>query len=112
MAQLFHFLFSLLASSLQTRLSLQPELATLRHQLLVYQNGHRRPRIAASDRLLWSIVAKLWSDWRRALFFVQPRTMVLRQKRRFRDYWRRLSQSGSRGRPKIAPELRQLIRRM
>ena len=57
-------------------------------------------------------MARVWSDWRRALFFVQPRTVALWQKRRFRDYWRRLSQTGPPGRPQIAPELRQLIRRM
>jgi transposase InsO family protein len=34
------------------------------------------------------------------------------QKKRFRDYWRDLSQSRPAGRPKIAPELRTLIKRM
>ena len=34
------------------------------------------------------------------------------QRKRFRDYWRELCQSSQPGRPKIAPELRALIRRM
>ena len=112
MARLLHFLLSVLTSSMRTRLSLQLEVAALRHQLSLYQVGHRRPRIAMTDRLLWSIVARLWSDWQRALFFVQPRTVALWQKRRFRGYWRRQSQKESSGRPQIAPDLRQLIRRM
>ena len=112
MVGLLHFLGSFVTSSLRTRLSLQLEVAVLRHQLSLYQFERRRPRIAPADRLLWSIVAKLWSDWRRALFFVQPRTVTLWQKKRFRDYWRALSQGGRPGRPKIAPELRNLIRRM
>ena len=112
MVRVVHFLGSLLASSLRTRLSLQLEVAALRHQLSVYQSQRRRPRIAPADRLLWSLMAKLWAHWRRALFFVQPRTVALWQKKRFRDYWRGLCQNGRPGRPQIAPELRQLIRRM
>jgi hypothetical protein len=57
-------------------------------------------------------VSKCWSGWREALYFVQPRTVVAWQKKRFQDYWRALSQRGRPGRPKIAPELRQLIKRM
>jgi putative transposase len=103
---------SLFASSLRTRLSLQLEVAALRHQLSVYQLKRRRPRIAPADRLLWSLMAKLWADWRPALFFVQPRTVVLWQKKRCRDYWRGWCQTGRPGRPQIPLELRQLIRRM
>ena len=112
MTHLIQFLFSLIASSARTRLSLQLEVAMLRHQLSVYRAECRRPRISSSDRLLWSFVSKWWSGWREALYFVQPRTVVAWQKRRFRDYWRALSQHGRPGRPKIAPELRQLIKRM
>ena len=46
------------------------------------------------------------------MFFVQLRTVAPWQRKRFRDYWRRLSQNGPPGRPQIAPELRHLIRRM
>ncbi len=71
-----------------------------------------RPRIASPDRLLWSVLAKVWSQWRTVLFFVQPRTVTLWQQKRFRDYWRVLSRDGHPGRPKIAPEHPGLIRRM
>ena len=112
MARVLCFLFPLLTSTLRSRLSLQLEIAALRHQLSAYRLKGQRPRIAPPDRLLWSLLAKLWSQWRGALFFVQPRTATLWQKRRFREYWRALSQAGRPGRPKIAPELRNLIRRM
>jgi hypothetical protein len=104
MVRLLNFLVSLFASSLHTRLSLQLEVAALRHQLCVCQLKRRRPRIFPAARLLWSLMAKLWADWRRALFFVQPRTVALWQKKRFRDYWRGLCQTGRAGRPQIAPE--------
>ncbi len=73
--------------------------------------GKKTPH-RTSDRLLWSNLAKVWSQWREALYFVQPRTVALWQQKRFRDYWRALSQRGCPGRPKIAPALRSLIRRM
>lgn len=112
MVSLIRFLFSMMSSTLRTRASLQLEVAALRHQLSVYKDAGRRPRITPADRLLWSLIATLWSGWRRSLCFVQPRTVVAWQQKRFRDYWRRLSQSGKPGRPTISPELRNLIRRM
>ncbi len=112
MVRFLHFLVSYFASSLCSRLSLQLEVAALRHQLSVYKNQRHRPRIFPADRFLWSILARVWPEWRRALFFVQPRTVTLWQKKRFREYWRGLSQNGPGGRPQIAAELRQLIRRM
>ena len=47
-----------------------------------------------------------------ALAFVQPRTVIAWQKKRFRDYWRCLSQSGKLGRLAISNELRELIQDM
>jgi len=96
----------------RSRLSLQLEIAALRHQLSVYQRAHRRPAIASSDRFLWSVLARVWRGWRDALFLVQPRTVIRWQRERFRDYWRQLSRGRCRGRPRISPELRSLIRRM
>ena len=112
MTRILRFLFSLLTSTLRSRLSLQLEVAALRHQLAAYQSRRQLPRIRPPDRLLWSVLARFWSGWRGALFFVQPRTVTLWQRKRFRCYWRALSQNGYPGRPKIAPELRALIRRM
>ncbi len=106
------FVINFIMGAFRSRLSLQLEIAALRHQLSVYQRGQRRPAIASSDRLLWSILARLWRGWRGALFFVQPRTVILWQRKRFRDYWRGLSRGNCRGRPAISLELRRLIRRM
>ncbi len=46
------------------------------------------------------------------LSFVQPRTIIAWQKKQFRAYWRRLSQSGKPGRPAIPKEVRELIQDM
>ena len=106
------FVINFLMGALCSRLSLQLEIAALRHQLSLYQRVQRRPAIASSDRLLWSVLARLWRNWRGAVFIVQPRTVILWQRKRFRDYWRGLSRADCRGRPAISQELRRLIRRM
>ena len=112
MIRLIQFILMLVATSARSRLSLQAENAALRHQLSVYRKSGKRPRIGQADRLLWSLTSRLWSGWRAALFFVQPRTAVVWQKKRFREYWRALSRLGGPGRPPISPDLRKLIGRM
>ena len=99
-------------SPLRTRASLHAEIAALRDRLAVYQRSGQRPRISPSDRLLWSVVSRLWSGWRTALYFVQPRAVADWQKKPFRDHWRRLSQSRPIGRPRVSAELRSLIQRL
>ena len=91
MSQVTSFVICFLMGALRSRLSLQLEVAALRHQLSVYQGAQRRPPISSSDRLLWSMIASVWSGWRKALFFVQPRTVLAWQHKRFRDHWRGLS---------------------
>jgi len=112
MIQLIQFLLTLVTTSVRSRLSLQAKNAALRNQLSRYRESGQRPSIRPADRLLWCFIAKFWAGWRAALYFVQPRTVTTWQKKRFRDYWRTLSQSTKTGRPRISPELRKLIGRM
>ena len=112
MNRVFSFVIDFLMGTFRSRLSLQLEIAALRHQLALYQRAQRRPAMASGDRLLWSVLARLWRGWRGALFIVQPRTVILWQRKRFREYWRGLSCGNYRGRPAISLELRRLIRRM
>jgi hypothetical protein len=93
MNRISFFVIDFLMGAFRSRVSLQPEIAALHHQLSLYQRGQRRPAIASSDRLLWSVLARLWRGWRGALFIVQPRTVILWQRKRFRDYWRGHCQS-------------------
>jgi transposase InsO family protein len=88
------------------------ELIALRHQVAVYKQSVTRPKLQPADRFLWVWLSRLWPSWQDALEFVQPRTVITWQKKRFRDYWRRLSQSGKPGRPAIAKEVSHLIQDM
>ena len=105
-------LLAFVASLFQSRASLCLEHLALRHQLAVYQRSVPRPRLRAMDRLFWAWLSRLWSGWQGALAFVKPCTVIAWQRQRFRDHWRRLSQRGTPGRPRIVKELRELIQAM
>jgi hypothetical protein len=100
------------ASWFQSHHAMQLEILALRHQIAVYQHSVKRPQLRPADRFFWAWFSRLWSGWQHTLEFVQPRTVLAWQKKRFRDYWRRLSQSGKPGRPPISKEVRDLIRDM
>jgi putative transposase len=105
-------LLAFVASLFRSRASLCLEHLALRHQLAIYKQTVDRPRLRWSDRLFWVWLSRLWSGWQATLAFVQPRTVIAWQKKRFRDHWRRLSQRGKPGRPAIAQEVRELIQDM
>ena len=100
------------ASLLRSRISLSLENLALRHQLAVYKHTVQRPRLRPMDRLFWVWLSQLWPSWQEALAFVQPRTVIAWQRKRFREHWRRLSQQGKSGRPALARAVRDLIRSM
>jgi transposase InsO family protein len=91
---------------------MQMEILALRHQLSVYQRTCSRPRLKPADRILWSWLSRIWAGWRDALVFVQPRTVIAWRRRKFREHWTKLTRSGKQGRPPVAKDVRDLIRRM
>ncbi len=101
-----------LVSLVRSRLSLCGENLALRHQLAVYKQTIARPRLRPTDRLLWAWLSRWWSGWQEDLAFVQPRTVLAWQRKRFRDHWRRLSQQGKSGQPVLVKEVRELMRTM
>ena len=104
--------FAYIASIFKCRAALCAENLALRHQLCVFHRSVKRAKVKPADRLLWSILAKVWSDWKDALIFVKPDTVIRWQRRRFREHWTRLSQQGKPGRPTISEEVKELIRTM
>ena len=88
------------------------ENVALRHQLAVFTREKKRPRLRDRDRLFWIVLKKLWKDWRAALVVVQPETVIGWQRKRFKRYWWRLSQSRGPGRPRVYLEIRKLVRTM
>src|SRR6266852_742463 len=100
-------------SSLRTRAELQAEILALRHQLAVLQQtAPRRPRLSRADRLLWVLLSRVWTGWRRTIGIVQPATVVRWHRRAFALYWRWRSRRPGVGRPAVARDIRALIRQM
>jgi len=111
--QEFIFLFlRFVASCFKSKSTLQTENLALRHQLCVLSRSAKRPKIQPADRILWSVLARIWSDWKNALVFVKPETVIRWQRKRFKAHWTKLSKRGEPGRPRISEEVRELIRTM
>ena len=85
---------------------------SLRHQLNVLQRSVKRPKLTASDRFFWACLAATWRDWRSALIIVKAETVIGWHRKGFRLFWTFKSRHGRCGCPSVAPETRQLIRRM
>ena len=97
---------------LRSRATLQLEVLALRHQLQVLERSRaRRLRLSPADRLLWVWLSRVWNDWRTALVFVEPETVLAWHRRGFRLFWTWKSRRRL-GRPTVPPDVRTLIRTM
>jgi putative transposase len=113
MLRLLSLLPVLAVQFFRSRYDLLLENLTLRQQPAVLKQRHPQPQFAASDRLFWVVLRRLWSGWQRALILVQPETVVRWHRAGFKAYWAWLSRDRARpGRKQISRELRQLIFRM
>ena len=83
----------------------------LRQQLAVYKRKSKKPMLRNRDRLFWSLLSKIWRDWRSELILVKPETVIRWRERKFREFWRRKSQNRP-GRPAIPNEHIDFIRRI
>jgi hypothetical protein len=83
----------------------------LRQQLVVFQRKAKRPRLRKVDRIFWLWLARSWSSWRDSLIVVKPETVVRWHRQGFKYYWAWKNRHEG-GRPAVAPEVRNLIRRM
>ncbi|MFT4540908.1 MAG: putative transposase [Planctomycetota bacterium] len=102
---------NLLHLAAKDRTQLVLENIALRHQLAVYKRSVNRPNIKDGDRIFWLTVMRMLKEWRNALVFVQPATVIKWHRKGFKHYWRRKSRSKP-GRPPISMEIILLIRRM
>ena len=106
-------LLIILRSLIRSRIDLQLENLALRHQIGVLQRSlKKRPKLTSMDRLLWVSLSRIWRDWRSTLAIVKPQTVVAWHRVGFRLFWNWKVRRGQRGRPPIARETRDLIRRM
>ncbi len=109
--ELLKTLVSTLRAFLASRSALALENLALRHQLMVLARTAKRPSLRKRDRLFWTWLARLLPGWKSVLIIVRPETVIRWHRQGFRLYWRWKSRKKN-GRPKIAVEVRELIRCM
>lgn len=106
---LFADLLRFLALGIRSKGALAAENLFLRKQLAFYQERKIRPRRVNDPTRLALVWLGRWFSWRNALTVVTPKTFIAWHRRGFQLFWSRKCQSG---RPRIPPDLQQLIRRM
>ena len=107
--QLLADVVSLAGLALRPRRSLEAENLFRRRELALYQERGVKPRrVDAAARVSLALLSRLF-DWRDALVAVRPEILIRWHRAGWRHFWRYSSRPGC---PPIAPELRQLIRRM
>ncbi len=74
---------------IEDRQRLALENIALRHQLAVLKRSVKRAKIHDSDRMFWILMKKMLADWRDAVHFVKPDTVVRWHRKGFRYYWKR-----------------------
>jgi hypothetical protein len=112
MVALISFLLNVIASLFKSKSRLEAENAALRHQLIVLQRKVRgRVHFTDSDRLFLIQLYRWFPAVLNAISIIRPETLVRWHRAGFRRSWRWKSRSLG-GRPKIAADLRALIRRM
>jgi transposase InsO family protein len=112
MIALLCFFLTLFASPFKSKSRLEAENAALRHQLIVLQRRMRgRVHLTSGDRLFLVQLYRWFPSILQAITIIRPETLVRWHRAGFRRYWRWKSRSLG-GRPKIAAELRALIREM
>src|SRR5262249_8686151 len=88
------------------------ENVALRQQLAAMKRAQKRAPLNTRDRLFWIALAHGWHNWRTALVFVQPDTVVRWHRDWLRRRWTRRSKRQPEGRPPIDPPIRALVREM
>jgi len=111
MVRWLSILFGTLRSTVRAHRELALENLALRQQLAVWKARQPRPQLAATDRIFWVVLSRLWTNWRHSLHVVRPETVLRWHRQGFRRYWAWKSRRGS-GRPMIGAELRELIWRI
>jgi transposase InsO family protein len=105
-------LFAFTSALLRNRRDLVLENLLLRHQLVVLTRPtRRRPPLRGRDKVVWILARGLCRDWRRHLVLVRPETVVAWHRRGWRLFWWWRSRCPL-GRPRLSPEVRDLIATM
>ena len=108
---MFKSLLLFFIKSFTTNLQLKLEIIFLTKQLEIYQRSDPKLKINRSDRMIFSLMMDLLSNWKERMFIVKPETVIKWHRTAFRIFWRWKSQHKG-GRPKVSREVINLIKQM
>jgi hypothetical protein len=102
-----------LASMFKSPAQLRLENIALRQQLTVLRRSAPKGlKLKPTDRIFWVWLRLVWTDWKSALMIVKAETVVAWHRKGFRLFWTWKIHRGKGGRPKVPPEVLNLIRMM
>src|ERR1700681_511367 len=112
MVALICFVLAVLALPFKSKIRLEAENATLRHQLVVLRRKLKgRARLTNNDRWFFVQLYRWFPSILPVVMIIRPETLVRWHRAGFRRYWRWKSRRRG-GRLPVETELRALIRRM
>jgi transposase InsO family protein len=110
MLELCKLMWCALVGLFRSRASLEAEILLLRHQLNVLRRkSPKRPTFSNLDRLIFAGLYGMRPNVLSAMAIVKPESVIRWHRNGFRLYWRWKSKSLG-GRPKVAADIRKLIR--
>ncbi len=105
-------LWWIVGSRFKSRKRLEAENLTLRHQVIVLRrSAPERLWLRGSDRFLFVWLYRLWPSVLGSIVIVQPETVLRWHRSGFKAFWRWKSRRAP-GRPRVAREIRDLIRQV
>src|SRR5664280_2651738 len=104
-------LYLIIKMSFKNKIQLLLEVIFLTRQLEIYQQTDPKLKIHRIDRMFFSLIMDLLSNWKARMFIVKPETVIKWHRSAFRIFWRWKSQHKG-GRPKISKKVIALIKQM
>jgi putative transposase len=100
-----------LHKSFTTKSQLILENIFLHKQLEIYQRNDPKLKISRTDRMIFSFMKGILSNWKERLFIVKPNTLIKWHRLGFRHFWKQKSGTEG-GRPSMNLEVIILIKKM
>lgn len=81
-------------------------------RVVLRRQAPKQLRLLHTGRLFWVMLSRIWTGWRQAVQIVTPDTVVAWHRRGLASYWHWRCRPRGTGRPPVAQDIRDLIRRM
>ena len=104
-------LYLIIKMSFKTKMQLRLEVIMLAKQSEIYQRTNPKLKISRTDRMIFSQMMDILSNWKERLFIVKPDTVIKWHRTAFKFYWRWKSKPKGE-RPRISREVINPIKQM